>query len=63
MLLKTYKIDIEIIVPENYSTKVFKSLNYESFVKEREVKKKNYDIVSVENLKLLDSIKMEYRIF
>jgi len=57
------KIDIEKIVPENYSSKVFKSLNYESFVKEREVKKKNYDIVSVENLKLLDSIKMEYRIF
>ena len=56
-------IDIEIIAPKNYTSKIFKCLNYEIFFKDKEIKKKNYDIVSNENLKLLDSIKMEYRIF
>tara|TARA_Y100000816_G_C26087212_1_gene573898 strand:- start:267 stop:1082 length:816 start_codon:yes stop_codon:yes gene_type:complete len=57
------EIDIKIIVPENYSSKYFQSITYKKFTNENEVKKNNSEIVSHENLVLLDSLNMKYKIF
>jgi len=57
------EIDIRIIVPENYLSKYFQSVSYKKFTNENEVKKNNFDIVSLENLKLLDGLNMKYKIF
>lgn len=57
------KLNVKIISTSAESSEIFECISYESFFKDKEIKKKNYDIVSNENLKLLDSINMKYRIF
>lgn len=58
-----HDLEIEIIVPKNSSSKIFKPLNYEKKFNDKEINKNNYEIVSKENLKLLDNLKLEYKIF
>ncbi|MDC3167040.1 hypothetical protein OA950_02120 [Candidatus Pelagibacter sp.] len=57
------EIEINVIVPKGTKSKLFNSINYEEYFEDKEIEKENYDIVSKNNLKLLDNLKMEYRIF
>jgi len=57
------EIEVKIIVPENHSSKYFQTQSYKQFTNEHEVKKENSDIISYENLKLLDGLNMKYKIF
>lgn len=58
-----HEIDINVIAPKGTKSKLFNSINYEEYFEEKENEKENYEIVSKNNLKLLDNLKMEYRIF
>ena len=57
------EIEVKIVVPENYSSKYFEAQSYKQFTNEHEVKKENFDIISYENLKLLDVLNIKNKIF